>query len=251
MQSKNNNVNECLKCGNSLVAKGSFLIHPVTGERKEITHYYCPDCHSGNSKPKHNILGIPDRFIHADFQSFNPSLCPEYEENFRKVIKYTEKPTKGLVLLGEPGLGKTHLAISVTKYLAEKFKVAGRFIDVVKTVTEYKQNGFSGQMFKLRKITVLDDLDKLKQTDWIQESVYGLVNDLYNKDGHVFIITCNQPLDRYLDSYTVGRLAEVSTIIRFTGQDYRMRGNIQDGVVSSENQALSGLKRAISNNGKG
>lgn len=208
----------CQQCGSELKQVSS----PILGDRLICT--YCTSA-SVNNTPQatHNrIFGISERYRDASFETFDASLAPEYADNLSKVMSSMGQK-QGMVFMGGPGLGKTHLSIAVMKYWSQSNTGSGKFIDVAGRLHEHKSSNFSAMMFPpLGTFTVLDDMDKVANQKWLTSEVDVLINKLYIS-GKLFVVTCNNTLDVYGD-YTRSRLIEMSTVIRFSGPDIRTGG---------------------------
>jgi DNA replication protein DnaC len=76
----------------------------------------CPKCveHTENQKLKR--YGVPENLIHAKFINFTP--CDEVEAGHVEAVKeFCKKRTGFLILSGDYGTGKTHLAVAALRKL--------------------------------------------------------------------------------------------------------------------------------------
>ena len=112
-----------------------------------------------------------------------------------------ETDGKGLLLVGTPGLGKTHLAVGILKALIAERSADGLFVDyrdLLKQVqNSYNSNVSVTELEVLRpvftaEVLVLDDLGASKPTDWVFDTVAHILNSRYN-DRLTTIITTNYP----------------------------------------------------------
>jgi len=74
---------------------------------------------------------IPKRYLHCtldNFTSYNESLTQAVVKA-RRVAESFPVNTKGLLLEGQPGVGKTHLAVAVLKQVVEGSGARGLFYD--------------------------------------------------------------------------------------------------------------------------
>lgn len=143
--------------------------------------------------------GIPVRFKDCSFDSFNTSKsASSYPLEMAKlsVISACENG-ESIVLAGNPGAGKTHLAVAITKRVIEKGKNA-IFAPYVSLISDLKSS-FSGtsevsthEMRRLLKNTdclVLDDVGQELLTNYSSEFLFELVNDRYNSCKQLVITT--------------------------------------------------------------
>lgn len=76
----------------------------------------CPKCVENEQNRSLKSLGVPENLIHARFSNFNPD--EETGSDHVAVVKeFCEKRTGFLILSGDYGTGKTHLAVAALRKL--------------------------------------------------------------------------------------------------------------------------------------
>lgn len=152
-----------------------------------------------------NSAGIPPRFRDCSFDDFDASKSALYSlEIAKKTIISAFENNESIVLAGSPGVGKTHLAVAITKNVIEKGKSA-IFAPYVSLISDLK-NSFSGtssvstsDMRKTLKdvdCLTLDDVGQELVTNYASEFLFELVNDRYNSCKQLVITTnCKSPED--------------------------------------------------------
>lgn len=200
---------------------------------------------------------IPKRFINCTLEDYvpnysgnNPTLNAAILQarNFVKAYPH-ETYGKGLMLVGEIGTGKTHLAVAILKALITDrgakalFYDCATLLDDLKNTYERKVDVTEREMLKPifeADVLVLDELGAAKVTDWGSDTIARVINARYN-DGRTTIVTTNLPnlppigvIER--DNFapmrreTLGdrigermrsRLQEMCVVVEMAGKDFR------------------------------
>jgi len=145
---------------------------------------------------------------------------------------YAENPKGWLVILGETGRGKTHLAAAIGHYLCARgidveFCVVPDLLELLRS--SYREDAAVGQfdqIFEAARTTpclILDDLGVHSATPWAQEKLFQILNYRYNAKLPT-VITVGRALDDLPDSW-VSRMydTKVSMIFEIEAPDYRGR----------------------------
>jgi len=135
--------------------------------------------------------------LHSDqtFDSFDTNgrqLEREERENLRQAYEtarsYAAEPEGWLVLLGDYGCGKTHLAAAVAnervaRGLPALFVVVPDLLDHLRATFSPASTASLDRRFeevRSAPLLVLDDLGTQSATPWAQEKLYQLLNHRYN-----------------------------------------------------------------------
>jgi len=176
---------------------------------------------------------IGERFKNRRFETFktNASNRKAYETCLSYTRSFNKK-SNGLLLVGEYGTGKTHLAVAMIHELAKK-SVYGVFITTPELLQkirtsfnneDYNQNEIM-DIVKTTEFLVLDDLGAEKVTDWVREQFYMIINARY-ENMLPTVITTNlsfNELEKQIGKRIVSRIIEMTDGVLFEGEDYRMR----------------------------
>jgi DNA replication protein DnaC len=184
---------------------------------------------------------IPKRYQHctiANFTAYNESLERAAAQAGRLADAFPVL-TRGLFLEGQPGVGKTHLAVAILKQVIQTRGARGLFYDtrdLLRVIrSTYDPSIRTTEVEILRPVMtadllVLDDLGAEKTSEWVEETMNLIVNTRYN-ERRVTIFTSNYPdipddtdpnsLLFRIGSRMRSRLHEMCEFLALDGADYR------------------------------
>jgi DNA replication protein DnaC len=170
------------------------------------------------------------------FKNFNCNrlnLTVEQRQNLeqahRIAYSFAQSPQGWLVLLGDNGCGKTHLAASIANHLHSNdkpvlFIVVPDFLDYLRSTFGPDSQISYDEIFEIVKkapVLILDDFGEHSATHWTQEKLYQLINYRYNARLATVITTCFS-LDE-IESRISSRMVDpsLSLVFNILATDYR------------------------------
>jgi len=196
---------------------------------------------------------IPTRYQHCSLDNFEA-----YNESLKRAVDYAKRvvaqfPVRigerdsGLLMIGLPGVGKTHLAVAMLRACIAKGG-SGLFYTTSELMSLLR-NTYSGQADTTESavlrdvseadIVVFDDLGRERASEWRDEMLHLIVNSRYS-NRRPTIFTTNYDVGEIddFDSLQVrvglrvySRLQEMCELMRLDAADYRERptnANVDD-----------------------
>lgn len=164
--------------------------------------------------------------------NYQPSLDKRLIQELAACRFLTE--AKNVILMGNPGVGKTHLAQALGLE-ALKLGYQVRFAHIHELLEEFRKaralGRFTNQLHKLLRVDllILDELGFRKITGQELDDFFELIRRTYENGS--LIMTTNRNFedwphifgDAVLASAIVDRLVHRSTVIKITGESYRIK----------------------------
>jgi len=238
----------CPKCGGS----GWIIV-----ERAEVSGAEPCGCRAeGRASRLEERAQIPSLYRNASFENFNIT-GQDLRAAVLAVKKYADdfpnETRPGLLLIGEPGTGKTHLAVSALRRIIEKgfeclFCDYQNLLDRIRSGYDAASHSADREAYRVAldsEVLLLDDLGAHRVTDWVEDTITAIVTYRCN-NRKPLIATTNLPepeagsatiqrsaldkpeyrrtLEDHIGARARSRLFEMCTVIRIRHtDDYRVR----------------------------
>lgn len=180
-----------------------------------------------------NLANIPPRYINKDFTNYK-ELSQEHKL-LKDIIQNTYNKNQNLIITGNTGTGKTHLAIALLKklILEHEINMNNKITKLAYYLKYYNLTSLKIESTKLfNEITscqylVIDEFGA-NDTDFKERLLFEIIDKRYDNYLSTIIIT-NATKDEFkskLTDMTYSRLRQNALLLQAKHQDYRI--NNQD-----------------------
>ena len=233
---------------------------------------YLADCSFCSSLRKRlrllNDSGIPGKFSNVTLEIYQPiglpnkkafSRAKDFLEDFNTIPK---KLRRGLIFMGGPGLGKTHLVVSILKQLILEEEVEGKFVDFFQLLSDIR-HGYSHDQSEMSliepylktNVLVIDELAKGRNNEWEQTILDQFISSRYNAADKLTLFTTNysdddktpadsnelvtsfqkKSLEEKVGDRIFSRLSQMCDFVKMEGEDYRTKIKPPPRIIQKKN----------------
>ena len=223
---------------------------------------FMKECECGEFKKRLERIGaagIPGKYASVNLETFHgmnasQKMALRVAKDFIADFSDLQKP--GLLFMGRPGVGKTHLAIAILKDLILNQGADGRFVDFFQLLSDIR-HGYSQDLseqaiinpYVHAPVLVIDELAKGRNTEWELTMLDQIISSRYNSADKVTLFTSNfldevpeqgkkskskthvdtgtefgvqtETLEDKIGERVYSRLLEICRFVKLDGEDYR------------------------------
>ncbi|HZS29972.1 MAG TPA: ATP-binding protein [Gaiellaceae bacterium] len=190
----------CLKCEREFETEEVALLgHTFAAER------YCAVCREGEkvedeqkqADARWARVHVPAAYDSCSFETFEPvpdtrnalAVCRQWAKELRAGTDLRQ----GLLLRGNPGAGKTHLAVAILREIVwSDVRKTALFLNVPGWLNALRESYGDGEPPPNPggyDLVVLDDLGAENWTNWARDRIYNLVNQREQQRSLVIVTT--------------------------------------------------------------
>lgn len=212
-------VEECRNCGKEL---NTFKTRLIGGPKKGQLAVITEECDCYLSQQVLNAVNRTKLRFFREHSTINDSLKQATLYNYspnndsqvyavKKAIDFIEKQSGNVVartiFYGDPGLGKSHLAVGIAKILEEKYHKTCLFLEVPilkQLVKSSWSNGSARSELEIMRaiaeadLLILDDVGAEGITPWTKELMFTILNSRLSKS---LLVTTNLSLSDIYTNY--------------------------------------------------
>ncbi len=180
-----------------------------------------------------SISNLGERFSKSTFESFLNRNGSEtaYKVAVKYVKTFKEWNGESLMLWGEPGNGKTHLAAAIVNVLSKKgyivvFQSVPELLQRIRSTfnSENKENETQIMRALLEcDLLILDDIGAEKTTEWVEEKLFNIIDGRYRKELPTLYTSNLEPkeLKNQVGKRSYDRMVETSLTVKNEAASYR------------------------------
>ena len=174
--------------------------------------------------------GVPERYLNEALDTYKitnemQATAAKAAKNFLYALKCGE--FKSLVLIGNAGTGKTHLACAIIREVGGKYRTASDIVEEMRRAKSFTANDTEADIIKYYghvPLLVIDEIGRgISATDE-KYMLYQILNARYNTRKPTILISNHKKADflSYIGVAAADRLVESAEIWELNGESYRL-----------------------------
>lgn len=184
---------------------------------------------------RYKASGVPAKFYEESFDTFATDTdAMEVVKN--RVMEFAEKPrNRILILCGENGNGKTHLASSVIRECGGVFIVSSMLCVQYDSATSFKAKKSREEILNYMstcRMLVIDDCGKYPLNPELEKFLLSYIISARYSNNLPLVLTTNgkkEAFINFLGKAVYDRFTEVCTTVEFNWGSHRKSKRVQEG----------------------
>jgi DNA replication protein DnaC len=206
-------------------------------DEKEVEEYWAKveQDRKADALERYKASGVPAKFYEESFETFATDTDAMKVVKTR-VIEFAEKPrNRILILCGENGNGKTHLASSVIRECGGVFVVSSMLCVQYDSATSFKAKRSREEILNYMstcKMLVIDDCGKYPLNPELEKFLLSYIISARYSNNLPLVLTTNgkkEAFINFLGKAVYDRFTEVCTTVEFNWGSYRKSKRVQEG----------------------
>lgn len=239
---------QCKDCGKGIPV--TLTVIPCLGEMKALTSSseICDECIAAQTRKESECIHqervlklyeaskLGPRFTQTTFANWTsrPELINAFQvcQSYAKGFRDAKLIGQGLILMGGPGSGKTHLAAAIANELMSQltpvvFQPVPFMLKRIQAT--YKKGAAENEDVLMSILTscdllILDDVGAEKWSEWVEATLFTIIDERYRHLLPIIITTnCDlNELEQQIGGRNFDRLVEVCRFVHMEAKSYRI-----------------------------
>ncbi|UOY92881.1 ATP-binding protein [Ectobacillus sp. JY-23] len=180
-----------------------------------------------------SISNLGERFQRSTFEAFleREGSTKAVSAAKQYVQEFESWKGESLMIWGDPGNGKTHLAAAVANTLTAKgyivvFQSVPELLQRIRSTFNSDNKENEAQIMRALlecDLLILDDIGAEKATEWVEEKLFNIIDGRYRKEKPTFFTSNLQPkhLQDQVGKRSYDRMVETSLTVENKASSYR------------------------------
>jgi hypothetical protein len=172
---------------------------------------------------------VPERFFKESIDTYKVDDNEKYNalskaRIFIKAVKYRQFQT--LIILGNVGTGKTHLACGIIRKCGGLYRLASSIVEEIRRAKSFRNTETEADIlykYGQESLLIIDEIGRSSSATDEQYMIYQIINERYNRRKPTVLISNQTKKDflQYVGIATADRLTESAEVVELTGKSYR------------------------------
>ena len=172
---------------------------------------------------------VPERYFNESLDTYKitnemQATAAKAVTNFLHAAKCGE--FKSLVMIGNAGTGKTHLACAIIREAGGKYRTAPDIVEEMRRAKSFTANDTEADIIKYYghvHLLVIDEIGRGIEATDEKYMLYQIINARYNTRKPTVLISNHKKADflHYIGVAAADRLVESGDIVEMNGESYR------------------------------